>query len=77
MGERRVEERDTDRHAVEFSFRFGWMSVIAVAHPVDVGISEFNADRARQRSLCGPTMTWVLVTLWMVVMAPRSIPVFS
>jgi hypothetical protein len=52
--------------------------VIAVAEPVDVGISELSADRARRRSLCGAsTITWVLVTSWTVVIAPRSMPTRS
>ena len=52
--------------------------VMAVADPVLVGISELSAERARRRSLCGAsTTTWVLVTSWMVVMTPRSIPIRS
>ena len=54
------------------------MSVIAVALPVVVGISELSADRARRRSLAGrSTMVCVLVTSWIVVMEPCLIPRFS
>jgi len=52
--------------------------VIAVAEPVEVGISELIAARARRRSLCGAsTTTWVLVTSCIVVIAPRSMPIDS
>ena len=38
------------------------MRVIAVAEPVDVGIKEFNEERARLGSARGlSTTTWVLV----------------
>ncbi len=41
-----------------------------------VGISELSADRARRRSVCGAsTITWVLVTSWIVVIAPRLMPI--
>ena len=41
-----------------------------MAEPVVVGISELSAERARRRSLCGAsTMTWVLVTSWIVVIS--------
>ena len=51
---------------------------MAVAEPVVVGISEFSPDRDRHKSLCGlSTITCVLVTLWMVVILPCSIPIFS
>ncbi|CAB5065494.1 unannotated protein [freshwater metagenome] len=54
------------------------MSVIAVAEPVEVGISELSAERALRRSVWGAsTTTWVLVTSCIVVIAPRSIPMDS
>ena len=52
--------------------------MIAVAEPVEVGTRELSAERARRRSLWGAsTITWVLVTSWMVVMTPRSMPMPS
>ena len=52
--------------------------MIAVAEPVEVGISELSAERARRRSLWGAsTITWVLVTSWIVVITPRSMPKVS
>ena len=56
----------------------GKISPIAVAEPVEVGISERLEARARRRSLCGAsTTTWVLVMSWRVVIWPWRIPIPS
>src|SRR5690349_19960559 len=49
-------------------------SFSALAAPVEVGIIESAAARARRRSLCGKSrMTWSLVYEWIVVMVPVTI----
>ena len=54
------------------------MSAIAVALPVVVGESESIAERARRRSLCGASITTlVLVGSWMVVIWPWRMPIAS
>src|SRR5206468_12878079 len=46
----------------------------ALAAPVEVGIMDNAAARARRRSLCGKSrITWSLVYEWMVVMVPLQI----
>lgn len=54
------------------------MSAMAVALPVEVGARLQRAERARRRSvflvLGASTMVCVLVTLWMVVMQPCTMP---
>src|SRR5207302_11328241 len=52
-------------------FSSGMARYTAFAAPVDVGIIDSAAARARRRSLWGKSrMTWSLVYEWMVVMVP-------
>mmetsp|Transcript_54188 Transcript_54188/g.171969 ORF Transcript_54188/g.171969 Transcript_54188/m.171969 type:complete len:204 (+) Transcript_54188:211-822(+) len=59
----------------------GKIRAMAVADPVEVGARLVIAERARRRSsfllLGASTTVCVLVTLWMVVMDPRTIPKHS
>ena len=51
---------------------------MAFADPVVVGIRLWLQERARRRSLLkASTTTWVLVTLWRVVIEPCSMPKLS
>ena len=56
------------------------MSAMAVADPVEVGARLVRPERARRRSdffeFGASTMVCVFVTLWMVVMDPRTMPRF-
>ena len=56
----------------------GKISPIAVAEPVEVGISDTPAARARRRSLCGAsTIVWVFVRSCSVVIDPWRMPMPS
>jgi hypothetical protein len=59
-------------------FIAGITSPIARAAPVEVGMIETAAERARRRSLCGASRSrWSPVYEWHVVMTPRSTPNWS
>lgn len=70
------------RTAMPFNFPFssGKMSAMAVADPVEVGARFVSPERARRRSdffwFGASTIVCVLVTLWIVVMDPRTMPRF-
>ena len=53
VDERDVGHRDAHRDAVQLAASAGITSPIAFAAPVDVGIIDTAAARARRRSLCG------------------------
>ena len=56
-------------------FRCGSTSPMARAAPVEVGMIESAADRARRRSLWGASSRrWSPVYEWQVVMKPCAIP---
>ncbi len=56
----------------------GITSDIALAAPVEVGMIESPAARARRRSLCGVSRsTMSLVYAWTVVIRPASMPKLS
>src|SRR5207249_8254902 len=55
-------------------FSSGMTRCSAFAAPVDVGIIETAAARARRKSLCGKSIIiWSLVYEWIVVMVPLTI----
>src|SRR4026207_2011972 len=61
-----------------FPFSSGNTSATAFAAPVDVGIIDNAAARARRRSLCGRSSScWSLVYEWIVVICAERIPNFS
>ena len=61
-----------------FPFRAGMTSPIARAAPVEVGMIDSAAARARRRSLWGRSrMRWSFVYAWQVVMKPCSMPTVS
>ena len=56
----------------------GSTSPIALAAPVEVGMIDSAAARARRRSLCGKSrMRWSFVYAWIVFMKPRLMPKLS
>src|SRR6266513_4913473 len=57
-----------------FPLSSGMTRCNALAAPVEVGIMDTAAARARRKSLCGKSkMTWSFVYEWIVVMVPLTI----